>query len=440
LSWANSLILKSLMTPDLPPSELFHPGSLKTRLTREGFHAFPALAEELDVPFEKSRRVILGKDEEDFRALDIMLEICRSMEIEPEPLDQEGIQALEPHISEEYTRGYTQVGDVAYVYPWEYGIALAENAEENGVRIMLLAEVLDITALDGGFVVKTSRGPIRTRFLVNAAGPYADRIADMAGVLDFGLNYAVSEMVITDKSSGQLVNHVTCAVTRPGMPRVVRPTVGGNLQILCSNYHPAKGPGDTETRREWTDENIEGARDLFPAISRRDIIRSYSGVRVFNTRVPDEHLYEVSRLNPNFFNLVTRLPGLAITPAMVDYMVQLMSEQGLDLVANPAFNPRRKKIPKVSELSDDEKDRLIAQEPRYGRIVCRCEEVSEGEIVDAIGRGARTIAGVKYRTRAGMGRCQRDFCGMHIAEILARELGIPVTDVTLKGPGSEIFR
>ena len=187
LANANSLILKSAMTPDIPPSELFDRDSLKTRLTLEGFNAFPAVAEELDVEFKIYRDLIVGRDESDFKALKLVEEICNSMGVEFERLDQEGIQALEPHISREITRGLTYYGDRGQVYPWEYTMALAENARDNGVRIRLLTEVRGITPLSGGFVVDTTSGTIKTRFIVNAAGGHADKIAQMAGVRDFDL-------------------------------------------------------------------------------------------------------------------------------------------------------------------------------------------------------------------------------------------------------------
>jgi glycerol-3-phosphate dehydrogenase len=440
LSGANSLVLKSVITPDLQPSSLFHRDSLKTRLTFEGFDAFPAVADELDIGFQMARRLVVGKDEEDFKALEILHAICKSMNFEPLRLDQDAIQEIEPHMSKDFTRGLTRDNDVAYVYPWEYGIALAENAKDNGVHIMLLAEVLGIKPLDGGFVVYTSKGPIRTRFIINAAGPYADKVARMAGVCDFGLTYTRSQMVIMDKRVGGLVHHVTCRVSRPGITNLVRPTLSGNIEILCSQYFGANGPGDISTKMEWTDENMTKARELFPGISKGDIINSFTGVRVFNTRDPEEHLMEVSKGNPHFLNAVTRLPGLAFTPAMAKYIVGLLGNQGLELIAKTDFNPRsRKRIPKVSELPDEERRRLIAQDPRYGHIICRCEEVSEGEIVEAIKRGARTVAGVKYRTRAGMGRCQRGFCGPRVLEIITRELDVPMTEVTQMGGLSRVL-
>jgi glycerol-3-phosphate dehydrogenase len=164
-----------------------------------------------------------------------------------------------------------------------------------------------------------------------------------------------------------------------------------------------------------------------------------AGVRVFNTRDPENHLFEVSQGNPNFINAATRMPGMGLAPAMAKYIAGLLADQGLELTAKTDFNPYRKRIPWVSELSDEERNSLINQDSRYGHIVCRCEEVSEGEIVEAIKRGARTVAGIKFRTRAGMGRCQGGFCGPRVVEILARELDIPVTQVTQKGGLSRVL-
>jgi glycerol-3-phosphate dehydrogenase len=433
ISWANSLILKSIITPDIPPSQLFHRDSLKTRLTADGFNVFPSLAEELEIGFKLSRRVIVGKDEEDFKALEILEEICRSMDIIPERLDQEGIQALEPYINKDFTRGLTQYGDAGHVYPWEYGIALGENARANGVRIMLGTEVQAITSVNGGFRVQTTRGPITTRFIVNAAGSYGDRIAEMAGVRDFGLTYYKFQMLISDKRLGGMVHNIAAKPYRPGHSTNVSRTLSGNLYISAYGYLPATGPEDTEAKMEWMDLSLNNIQELFPDIHKQDLITSFVGVGVFNTRDPENHLVEVSKKNPNFLNAITRMPGLAPSPAIAKYIAELMGNQGLELVEKDDFNPHRKRIPRVSELSDQERSHLISQNPRYGRIICSCEQVTEGEIVEAIGRGARTVQGVKYRTRAGMGRCQANHCGPRVTEILARELDIPMAEVTHKG-------
>jgi len=439
LTWATSLVVKSIVTPDIPFSELFHRDSLKTRLTVDGFNAFPALAEELEFGFKLSRRLIVGKDEDDFKALQVLDEICRSMDVKPERLDQDAILGFEPHISKDFTRGLTQECDVGFVYPWEYGIALAENAKANGVRIMLGTRVQAIAPVNGGFTVQTTRGPIKTRFIVNAAGPYGDKIAEMAGVCDFGFTYSRSQMLISSKRLAGLVRNMTAKPPRPGAGGGVRPTVSGNLYINTTGYRPAAGPEDTGSKREWVGLAVEKAREMFPDIHGEDIITFFVGVRAYNTRDPEDHILEVTEKNPCFINAVARLPGVTPSPAIAKYIVDLLGNQGLELAEDPDFNPYRKRIRPVSTLGGEEKGRLISEDPRYGRMICRCEQVTEGEIVEAIRRGAVTLQGIKYRTRATMGYCQGDHCGPPIAANLARELDIPMTELAQKGALSNVL-
>lgn len=185
-------------------------------------------------------------------------------------------------------------------------------------------------------------------------------------------------------------------------------------------------------------QSIRLAKRIIPRISERDIIRAYVAVRAYNTRDPEEHIIEPSSTNPRFINVVVRLPGVSPSPAIARYAVKLLGDVGLELVTKSDFNPYRKAIPRFRDLPDDARAKLIAQDPRYGRVICRCETVTEGEIVEAIRRGARTVAGVKYMTRAGMGRCQGGFCGPRVVSILARELNIPASQVVDFGTGSPV--
>ena len=160
---------------------------------------------------------------------------------------------------------------------------------------------------------------------------------------------------------------------------------------------------------------------------------------VFNTRDEEEDIVEPCSTNPRFINVAVRLPGIIPSLPIARYVVNLLGDAGLELVTKPDFNPYRKAMPRFCDLPDDERAKLIAQDPRYGHVVCRCETVTEGEIVEAIRRGARSVAAVKYMTRAGMGRCQGGFCGPRVVNILARELDIPATAVTDFGTGSPIM-
>ena len=347
--------------------------------------------------------------------------------------------AREPNVTEKVICAIADSPSDAVMYPWEYCMALAENAKENGIRIMTGAEVQAIRPSNGGFVVDTVRGRVRAEYIVNVAGAYADKVAQMAGVCDFGLSYMKGQTEILDKRLEGLVNNSITITPQPGKGGMIGWLPSGNISLGFVEYTPTTDCEDTFTKREWTTENIATARELVPDITERDVIKSFTGVRVFNTRDVEDHIIEATKKYPNFINAAIRLPGLAASPAIAEYVVDLLSNQGLALVSKADFNPYRTGIPKVSELPDEQRRKMIAQDSRYGHVVCRCEEVSEGEIVEAIRRGARTVAGVKYRTRAGMGRCQGGFCGPRVVEILARELDIPMTEITQKGGVSRVL-
>jgi len=436
LTAAGSLVMKSVMLPS--GQTAFNPRSRKTQMEHQSIKEFPPMAKELDVELTRDRRLMLAKDEDDLKMLKVAERICGDMGTKTTWVDREAIHEIEPHLTRDIVAGIADEGYQLSVYPWEWAFALAENARQNGIRLMLLTEVIGIKTLEGGFLVYTSRGPIRTEFIINAAGPYADKIARMAGVCDFGLVCTRSQMLILDKRIN-LLNQSVSLAPKPGKVRTLRRTISGNIQTICSEYYPVNDPEDTTTLMSWTDQSIAGAQEIIPSISKNDIITSYVGVRVFNNRDPEEDILETSKGNPRFLNAAIRLPGVSVIFAAARHIVDLLGNQGLAMVTKSDFNPRRKRIPKVNELSEEERKRLIAQDPRYGRIICRCEEVSEGEIVEAIRRGARTVAGVKYRTRAGMGRCQRGFCGPRVLEILSRELDIPMTAVTQMGGLSRVL-
>jgi glycerol-3-phosphate dehydrogenase len=250
-------------------------------------------------------------------------------------------------------------------------------------------------------------------------------------------------MALLDKRlEKEIMKTVNCvqAVPRPGFFEGLHIQVHGNPYLMCGGYNPVVHKEATETRREWFKESFQSGRRLMSGFSEKDVITTFVGIRSFNTRDPDDHIIEFSEEHPRFLNAAIRLPGTAIAAAVAKHVVNLLGNQGLPLVEKSDYNPFRKAIPRFSDLSDEERNALTRNDPAYGHVVCRCETVTEGEIVEAVKRGARTVQGVQFRTRAGMGRCQRGFCGPRIVEILARELGISPTEVTFKGPGSEILK
>lgn len=438
LTWAGSVVIKSVMAK--PGDSLFHPDSLKEKLTLIGFRAFPALAQDLEITsFKKRNYMIIALKDDDVPLLQKSEEVCKQIGFEPERLSREAVLALEPHITARVICGLLDTQYEASVYSWESCYALAENAQANGVRIMTGAKVKTIQPANGGFLVDTARGTIRTEYIVNAAGAFADEVAKMAGVCDFGLSFVPSQTEILDKRLGGLVNGSIGPACEPGKGGKISALPSGNLSLGFGDYIPGFEREVVPRKKELAEASVARSCEFISGITTRDIIKSFTGIRVFNTRDPEDHIIEATRKYPHFINAVIRLPSLAASPAIAEYVVNLLGNQGLPLVKKTDFNPYRRSIPRVSDLSDESRRKLIAVDPRYGHIICRCEEISEGEIVEAIKRGARTVDGVKFRTRAGMGRCQGGFCGSRIVEILARELDIPMTEIRQNGGLSRIL-
>jgi glycerol-3-phosphate dehydrogenase len=437
LTWAGSLVIKSVV--DVPGSTLLHPESLKEKLTLKGFNEFPSLARELDIKsFVQSTYLMIATSKAEVELLNKTEDLCRQIGFQPEKLNREAILAEEPNITEKVVCGLLDRSSEFVIYPWEYCIALMENARENGVNIMNGAEVTAIKPQNGGFVVDTSRGKIRAEYVINAAGIRADEIAGMAGVCDFGFTLMKGQTEILDKRLKGLLKNSIGPPPEPGGGGKINLFPSGNIGVGFIEYIPTNDKEDLSGKKEWSEKTIARTRELVNGIQSTDIITSFTGIRVFNTRNPEDHIIEATKKYPNFINVVVRLPGLAASAAIAQYVSGLLGNQHLDLVRKTDFNPYRKSIPKVSEIPNEERHELITRDPRYGHIICRCEEVSEGEIVEAIRRGARTVSAVKYRTRAGMGRCQGGFCGPRVVEILASELDIPLNEITLKGGLSKV--
>lgn len=442
LVMAFSLVLKSIMAPGEP---LWHPETLKIRLATEGYKLFGELAPKLDIAYKSTKFLIVARNETELKSLKALVEICRLMGIEDHLtwMDKGDILDMEPNVTKEVIAGIYEDKLTKSIFPPEYALANVENARENGVRVIHGAEVKGIRPLDGGFVTETEEGEIESRYVINAAGLYADQVADMAGARDdWGLSHNRSQMLLLDRRLKGMFKTITCihGAPLPGVFEAVQIQVHGNPYVFCSGYYPAEGKGSTATKREWFTENLNKGKGLCPAISGRDVIASFVGVRSFNTRNLDDHIIEFSGKRPGFLNVVVRLPGFSVAAAVARYVVEMLGNEGLALSRKAHYNEIRRSIPRFVDLSDDERRALIQKDPRYGHVVCRCETVTEGEIVEAIRRGARTVQGVQFRTRAGMGRCQKGFCGPRVVEILSRELGIPKTEVVLKGRGSEILK
>jgi len=416
----------------------FRPEYHNSRLVWAGMPLMEPLCRELDIPFKKigslelvENQAGMGHPEKMMRRFNEWSGKYRPAGIEPlQFIDRETLRSWEPNVNKKFI-GALYDPNIAINDPVRLTIALAENARRNGVNTLLETEVLGISAGTDEFEVQTNNGSIRCRYIINAAGEYVGKLAQMVNADDFVLYPAKLYQAVLDKKVGGLINHLVIA-TENGM---VTPTIHGNLFFGISPGSQRLGKAhDHSTDKKLADTALRHAQTLVPDISAGDIINSFVGFIVFRNFEIGWHecTVGVSRWVPRFINASIGYPGICATPAVGKEMIEILSQQGLQLEENPKFDPYQKAMPDFSELSDEEKKKLIAQDPRYGHVVCRCETVTEGEIVEAIKRGAKTLDGVKFRCRPGMGRCQGGFCGPRVTKILARELGIPEEEVTKK--------
>jgi len=443
LNMVGSLVLKSvILPPGTPLTALHDPNKLLEKWSEQGFKEWPQVFEELDVKYQYLPLLIMANNKDQVADMQKYLDIGRIMGgvyADFQQLTREEILALEPNVNKDVITGLYAKDHVIDMFPPELVIAIAENASQNGATVLRNAEVNGISRKGEYQIVQTVRGPIKTKFIVNAAGGWADRVADMNGPRDWGLQFRKSQLIILDRRSRGLVNGVVRLPNVPGRLAIIQPR-DNNIMINIGTYTPTDSPEDTGTIRQDVLGAMKIAKTMVPAISEKDIITTFTGVRVFNTRDVPDHLVEFSPTNPRFLNVVIRLPGIIGALPMARHVVTMLADAGLELATKPDFNPYRKAIPRFGELSNDKRNKLIVQDPKYGHVVCRCETVTEGEIVEAIRRGARTVQGIQFRTRAGMGRCQRGFCGPRVLKILSRELGVPITEIAFKSPGSEFLK
>lgn len=415
----------------------FRPEYHRTRLLWRALPLMQPLCEELEVPFKQVGGYLMIRDLSLKEKLDKLARRTESLGLGTDTYyPYAELKEREPHISPDIRGGLSDHA-IAVVHPVYLTQALTENARDNGVRVMLETEVTGIEEGVHEYTVHTDRGDIRTRYIVNAAGEWVDRIAAMVKADDFVLFPIKGYVGVLDKRCGELAGSLLAVLPEePGDMNIVVPTVEGNLlfgiQLQINRRH------DHSTTARMAAKALENTRRIIPEISQKDVINSFCGFLMFRNFEIGWHECEVAMSSrvPRFVNVTIGYPGVSASPGAALEVVEILAGDGLKLEPDPGFNPRRRNIPDFSKLSDRQRKELIKQDPRYGHVICRCETVTEGEIVEAVRRGATTLDGVKFRVRPGTGRCQGGFCGPRVTRIIARELGIPETEVTKKGGGS----
>ncbi len=326
---------------------------------------------------------------------------------------------------------------------WPFGMAaaFAENAVENGAGILCGCEVTGIRAEGGqGFTVETTQGEIRARFVVNASGVFADKVAAMAGDTSFSIHPRKGEYILFDKTAQEKMvkGIVFPAPTKTSKGILVCATTHGNT-FVGPNAQEQDSRDDTAVTMAGMDEIIAGAKKLVPELPMGAAITEFAGIRAVSD-TNDFIIGESKTVKGLYHAAGIQSPGLTSAPAIARLLAEEIAKAA-GAKAKENVVKGRPPQPVFRELSPEEQAALIKKDARYGRVICRCETITEGEIVDAIKRpcGARTVDGVKRRTRAGMGRCQGGFCGPRVIEILSRELGIPVPKVRKDGTDSYMY-
>ena len=427
-------------------------GTMLARFNVEGNRLYPKLCEELSAPYRQNGSLIVALCEEDLAHLHALYENGTKNGVEGlEIVGAETVRQMEPNLQPGIC-GALVAPTGGIVGSYEFTTALAENGVINGGDVLLNSEVakiekfskegakLDDARKEGFFRLTFTDGrTLEARFIVNAAGIYSDAVQQLIGKKRFSVSPRKGEYYILDKRQGQLVDRtIFMCPSKLGKGVLISPTVHGNL-LVGPDAQDGDDKTDFSTSRQGLDFVRRTSNLLSEKVDFRDSIRNFAGLRA----LPDGKDF-IIELDPDVVGMVNlagiKSPGLTSAPAIAKYAVELLANVGLDLQENRNFNPNREQI-RFAELSDEEKSKLIVKNPAYGRVICRCEQVTEGEIIDAIRRplGATTVDGVKRRCRPGSGRCQGGFCGPRVIDILARELGVDRESIVKDKVGSRIL-
>ena len=412
-------------------------GTLKAKLNIEGNKIFDDLSRDLQFPFKRNGAFILAFSDEEMKTLESLKENGEKLGVEGlEILTREEALNIEPNLNKEIV-GVLNVKTSGIVSPYEMTIALAENAAENGVEFKLNSKVTSIEKISEGYkVTLNNKELVSGKIIINASGLEGAFLNNLVSMSKREINPVKGEYCLFDKVAGAMINKTLFQVPNKLSKGVlVTPTAEGNLLV-----GPNAVEGKTlETSREGIDEILDKSKKSLEELPVARILNTFSGIRP-KTKGGDFIIEEVEDAK-NFINVIgIDSPGLTAAPAIGVYVVNMIKER-LALVEKKNFKKTREKIVRFAELSLEEKNKLIKEKPAYGHMICKCEFVTEGEIVEAIHRPikALTVDAIKRRTRASMGGCQGIGCTLPISKILSRELGIDISDINKNSEGSPVI-
>ena len=412
-------------------------GTLMAKLNVEGSRMMPQLAKDLDVDYVVNGSLVVMMNEEDRPNLMKLYENGLQNGVDTiRIIEREELRAMEPNISDQAVAAlYAPTG--AIICPFGLTVALAENAAKNGAEFRFDSEVTGAEPIEGGWRLHTVKGDVEARVIVNAAGLYADKVHNMVSEDTMTIVPRRGDYFLLDRNTEGFVRHTIFQLPgKLGKGVLVAPTVHGNT-IVGPTAIDIQDKDNTGTTQEGLDAVRSKCGTAVKNLDLRQTITSFAGLRAHEAR----HEFFIGEIRPGFVDCAAiESPGLSSSPA-IGVMVAGIVNDILHLEDDPAFDGTRKGILNPGKLTMEERNALIRENPAYGNVVCRCETITEGEMVDAIHRvpGARSLDGIKRRTRGGMGRCQGGFCGPRVMEILSRELQVPMEEITKCGGESRLI-
>lgn len=416
------------------------PGSLESQMVVHANPMFDELCAALDIPFSRCGAILVAATPEEEEQLpSIMEKAWKNHVFDVQLLTSEEILRLEPQVTSD-VRGGVLIPRESIVDPFILVVAQAENAAANDVRFATSCELSDIRYEAGRFIVSHENGSVESRFVVNAAGLRADSISGFLGIKDFEVTPRRGQFHVIDRSAPLDIEHIILPVpTKITKGKLLAPTIHGNW-LTGPTAEDIEDKDGHETTTAGMDDIISGVKKLVPAVDAKYAITQYSGLRP--VRTPGGYHLRTFPTFPGYLELSgIRSTGVSASLAVAKFAVRELQGMGMSSEIDSRHIGVRSGIPRFRDLEDAEKERLIREDPRYGNIVCRCETITEAEVIEAIVRnpGAKDIDGIKRRVRAGLGRCQGGFCGTKIPWILADQLGLDPLSVTKRGRGSEIL-
>lgn len=425
---ANSAIIHAGYDP--------HPETLMAKLNVKGSAMAKEICAKLDVPYNQIGSLVVAFSEEETKTVEELFERGNANGVPNlKILNREELKEAEPMISDEALCAL-YAPSAAIVNPWEYGLAMAETAVRNGAEVLLESEVTSIKKENGVFKITAGEKEIEAKYVINAAGVNCDDVHNMIAPPKFRVIPSAGEYYLLDKSEGKRARHVIFQCpNKDGKGVLVSPTVHGNL-IVGPNAD-ARDKDDTSTKTRCLDFVREKAVKSVPSINFRENIRNFTGVRAA-TEIDD---FIIEFACEGFLDLAgIKSPGLSAAPAIAELAVKMLGESGLALEEKESFTDERTHL-RFKHLSDEEKNNAVKKNSAYGRVICRCETITEGEIIDALNSPIPPVSldGIKRRAGTGMGRCQGGFCGPKVLEIMAKYKNEPFEAVLQDNTGSVIL-